>query len=811
MILGLQDAIPSRYFTIFLSLCAVLCAVCLIWGIRRFSWPSLKEAIKRVDAQLAGRPFAALADQQAIGQGDAHSEAVWQAHRERMMHQSRAATTIWPDLKLSSKDLFGLRYIALLSVAVAFLFTLGGRVSPAAPANASALQLADSGLLWEGWIVPPDYTGKPTLYLSDLDGIEVPLPEGSMITLRIYGDPKEFEISESISGNDQIDQTDEIIQIEANQSGDLSIRGETENLWQISVQQDLAPTIERSGPIEVDADGVMSQAFVATDDYGIVAGGVVFELDISSVDRRFGLVAEPDPRPPITIGLPLPFSGDRADFEEVLVDDFSKHPWANLPVTVVLRVSDANDKSGSTIPERVILPGRRFFQPVARAIIEIRRDLLWAAANTPRAAQILRAISHYPEEVFPDHQTIVKVRAVIERLEQSDATLKAEELQGIAEELWDIALHLEEGALADARARLERAQQMLEEAIRNGASDEEISELMRALQEATDDYMELLAQQAEPSDGTDEPQQNDQGQSITMDELQALRDRIQELMEEGRMAEALALLEQYNELLENLTVTQGETGEDGPRAPGERAMDDLADTLRDQQELSDDAFRESQEHFNSGQDSAELQDQQRQQQGQNQAQDGQAGQGQSPGGDEETTSQSTTGEGSLADRQEALREGLNQLREAIPGLDGDAADRAERSLERAERAMDDAEQALRDDDFAEAIDRQAEALDALRDGLRNLGEALAENQSEFLAPEESSQLTENQGRPQPERRDPLGRQMGNAGQFGTEEDMLQDEIDRRANELLQELRDRSANQNRPQLELDYLGRLLERY
>ena len=41
--------------------------------------------------------------------------------------------------------------------------------------------------------------------------------------------------------------------------------------------------------------------------------------------------------------------------------------------------------------------------------------------------------------------------------------------------------------------------------------------------------------------------------------------------------------------------------------------------------------------------------------------------------------------------------------------------------------------------------------------------------------------------------------------------MLQDEINRRAEELLQELRNRSADQERPEQELDYLRRLLDRF
>jgi hypothetical protein len=61
-------------------------------------------------------------------------------------------------------------------------------------------------------------------------------------------------------------------------------------------------------------------------------------------------------------------------------------------------------------------------------------------------------------------------------------------------------------------------------------------------------------------------------------------------------------------------------------------------------------------------------------------------------------------------------------------------------------------------------------------------------------------------------RDPLGREAGENGRIGTDEQLLQgDDVYRRARELLDEIRKRSGEQNRPTEELDYLKRLLERF
>ena len=54
--------------------------------------------------------------------------------------------------------------------------------------------------------------------------------------------------------------------------------------------------------------------------------------------------------------------------------------------------------------------------------------------------------------------------------------------------------------------------------------------------------------------------------------------------------------------------------------------------------------------------------------------------------------------------------------------------------------------------------------------------------------------------------------MGNTGQLSTDQNLLGGvDIKRRAEELLDELRRRSAEQNRPEVERDYLRRLLDQF
>ncbi|MFQ3252888.1 MAG: hypothetical protein ACI9U6_001177 [Loktanella salsilacus] len=828
LMFGFQDRMSLEVFWGLSLIAALAVGAALVRGLRMFRWPSKDEALARVDAALPGRPISAVRDAQAIGASDPASAAVWQAHQARMRVATQSARAVQPDLRVSDRDPYGLRFMALLMFVVALLFGSVLRVGSVAQIaqNGGGAALA-TGPVWEGWITPPAYTGKPVLYLNDIAPGAVQVPLGSDITLRLYGEVGALSVTQTVSGDAAVPPaTDPQQSFSVAQAGQITIDGPNGAAWDVGILADAAPYVTLTAPIESDAMGELNQAFAASDDYGVESGTATFALDLSAVDRSFGLTVDPDPIDPVVLDLPMPFSGDCSDFDEFLIDNLSQHELANLPVTLTLSVTDAAGQTASTPAEPMTLPGRRFFQPVAKAIVEQRRDLMWSRANARRIVQVLRAISYEPDTLFTNQATYLRLRFIIKRLDQFDRDGITDENEAeIVQALWDLAVQLEDGTLADARERLARAQERLEEAMRNGASEAEIAELMQELRDATQDYMQMLADQMEPGDGTDEPQSAENSTQMSQDELQALMDRIEELMQEGRMAEAQALMEQLNSLLENMRITQGEGSGDGPQTPGQQSMQDLADTLRDQQDLSDDAFRDMQ---NQGQ-----QGQQGQQPGQEQGegQQGQApGQGQQPGADgsgEQPGQEQGQGDGegqndgqgsgagenegqSLAQRQQALRDELNRQRGALPGLPGDAGDQARRSLDSAEGAMDGAEQALRDGDMAQAIDRQADAMDALRDGMRAIGEALAQNESQ--EPGQGNATGDQTGQAQPGRRDPLGRQLGSTGQYGTEENLLQGEDTyRRAEELLEELRRRSAEQERPQVERDYLDRLLDRF
>lgn len=778
-------ALPGNGPALGLGVIVLAAAISAAWGAWRLRLPTRAEAAARLDRTLPGRPLAALADQPAIGGDDPAAMTLWQAHLARMAARAATARPVPPAPGLARRDPYALRLVALTAATVALLFAqpqrLGDLTGLPSPAGAAI------GPTWEGWIVPPPYTGRPTLYLNKIDRPAFEVPQGSVITLRLYG---QVTVNQLVGGTPRSDESGQQMEFAVAHSGRLSIDNRS---WELTVLQDFPPTIDYAGPLVRGRGGVLTQPFMAEDDYGVTAAQARIELDLDAVDRSHGLSLEPEPREDLILDLPLPMTARRSQITETLREDLAEHPWAHLPVRIVLQATDAAGQTGRSELRLADLPARRFFQPAAQGIAELRRDILWNRDNARRAAQLMRAMLHEAEDEFQAEMAPEMIRDAVRLIEArlDSGTWDGPSRDEVAEQLWEIALTLEEGELANARERLRRAQERLDQAMRDGASPDEIAELMDELREATRDYMRMLAEQAE--NAPDQGDQRDQGgqggrMEVTGNQIQELMNEIQRLMEEGLMDEAAELMAQLNALLENLQMERGAGGEP---MEGMEQMEGLGDTLGEQQRLADETFRELQEQFN--------------QQGQDQDQGQEQGEGQGDDAGEGQEGRRPTLE-DLAERQRALRERLRQEQlGGFPGEDTAEGEAGLQALEDAEEAMDDAARALDEGDTRRALERQAEAMDALREGIRQLREGRTQDRAER---DEPGQGEDAQGAG----RDPLGRERGDS-RLGAERGtgLPGQDPQARARELMDEIRRRLAERERPEAERDYLDRLIERF
>jgi len=120
--------------------------------------------------------------------------------------------------------------------------------------------------------------------------------------------------------------------------------------------------------------------------------------------------------------------------------------------------------------------------------------------------------------------------------------------------------------------------------------------------------------------------------------------------------------------------------------------------------------------------------------------------------------------------------------------------------------MQGAEGALGESNADSAVESQGQALDALRKGAQNLAQAMQQQgigqgpgQPGRMGPARAQNNTDPLGRPM------RGRELGDDSTV-----KVPGEIDvQRARRILEELRRRLADPARPQIELDYIERLLK--
>ena len=810
------------------TLTATLALGIFVWlgWLAKRAWrtPTQTEARARLasDSKLDLGAFEALRDQPA--QYDVFSLALWGRERERALERAERARAGPPRPELDDVDPHKLRYIVAIALVGALLVAgpnAGDRLSNAFIPDPGPL-LGDGPMAIEAWVTPGEYTHAAPVSLSDRLNQTIATPPSVTATVRLTGPTGAPRLVFDGVGGRRIALFTRAADgaweahLGLPGAGSLKIvRFHTRAAWRIAPAADAAPSAAFTQPIELMAGERATIGWRVGDDYGVRR----LLLRVRPVSPPPGLVHAD----PVDTELEAP-AGDPRDADGQNQVDLAAHPYAGMDVEAQIVAVDALGQEGASQPMRVTLPEKVFLQPLARAAVEIRRHILTdrrayrPAPNEPRrtipAGDILLGNERIEIRDYGRHPALERAPEGVRRaarlldalmMEPQDGYFRdlavyfgfrmaRSELNGArdivdtgvaADILWRTALRAEYGGAADARRALEEAQRALNEALAQNAPQSRIQQLMQALRDATQRYMQALVQQA-LRNGQQESAEDTQDQAqISQHDIEAMMRQVQQLSEQGRNAEAQALLQQLTNILANLDVRltrRAEQGQGG-QSQGTRqqqmqeGMDQLSQALGAQRALRDDT---------------------QQQQGDQQNQQGEQRQSQAGGGGAQQGGQ---GGQSLADRQSQIRQGLSQAQRSA----NDAGADPSRDLDAAGRAMQESEQALRSGDLRAAETAQDAALDRMRRGASQLSQQMRDGEQGGSAASASG--NDDSGR------DPLGRSPNGAGDASSRDMRLNGNLstDMRARELFDEIRRRADDPNRPEAEREYLRRLLDTF
>lgn len=817
-------------------------ALLVLRGMRRWQRPGAGDALTALDQQSDMRPITGLRDRPAVPTHDA--QALWRVHTDRLKTAATGLKTPGFADRWRKADPAYLRF-AIPVIIAGLLVAVGQERAPrlqsAFMPNLGALAGADQ-IRVEAWITPPRHTGRAPIFLEPgMDGVRV--PAGSEITLRAFNRAAPDLLVRSEDGRtrrafeatpDGAFEARETVTADAR----ISVHWWGERVgWDILASPDSPPTARFVSLPALTTDDEMEFDWAAADDFGVQRLELAIRL-------RNPHPAAPDAEDRLTI--PMGAMSPK-EVEEAALLDTMRHRWAGLPVDVQLVAIDGAGQEGRSLSYPFVLPEKLLLQPLAKAAQEVRvsvlreprayaplaetadglrQDAINVAAtqrlvNAPpdvqRAAEMLDALTLAPEAYFRDRSIYLGLRMAHSILASAPDKAEADSVDNL---LWSVALKAEYGSSADALRALQAARRALEQALRDGASEDEIRRLMEAFKEAANNY--IAAKMAEAiMNGGEAPNMSDMGQQgggngLGASDFQDMLDALEDLAETGAADQARQLLSDITNMLENLEFQQGgsggedgfampggeggEPGEQGEMSEGEREMTDaleaLSDLLREQRELNDDTLAE--------------------QRGEGPSQQGQQGE---PGAPGENGEPGEGGPGGLGDRQRGLSGRSGALADGELGEGGGVGsageeagesaglgaldDAARERLDAIAKRQEQAARALEQGDTARANRLQEQATESLRDLSSELAQQLDDLQQARLGDREPEG---SEGE-----LDPFGRAVGGTGAGDGRSVTIPDEAERqRARDILDELRRRYENSDDAE-EREYLERLLNRF
>jgi uncharacterized protein (TIGR02302 family) len=842
-LIGVPAVLPA-----WLHLGILAAAIAAIAGLSYRSWrrlPALRAAARERrlerDSGLHHRPLAVLRDRPAGG-GEME-QALWQRHRARAQDAIAHLRLRGPDPLLAASDTMALRAAAtVLLVAGAVIAgpQAGSRIATLFAPGFSEWRGAPAPLV-QAWVMPPGYTGLPPIFLP-MAGVAagaVSVPRDSRLTISITGISARPDLSMAGTqhrmetlGNDSFQSA-----LTLTEGGRLRVGTFFSDLarWDIKVLPNEKPVAEWTAP-PGRAGASLSTKF---------PWKVSQRWGVASLQAELRPAGRPD-LPSFSVPLSLPGTPKQAI--GAATADLSENPLAGVMITGRLVARDVSGQTGAGAGIDFVLPARNFHHPLARAIADLRRRIALHPDETEDAAADLAALAEAP--FAPNDPSGLPATGVALNLATAATLLgsvphpPASVVAEVQARLWTLALALD-GALPDASARaLAEAQQRLREGLEDRAngrlSDKELGKRLDALREALDKRLADIAKQAMQKGAIQKF--DPQSQHLSSSAMDRLMRQMQQAMREGRMQDAqqkLAELQKMMEQLKNAHVMSREEMQQQQQQArrGRQMMGAVQDLVQRETTLLDHAQTRMPQQMPGVQpfrgfnfmppplppdappdepppqagdmpqgdlaphDAAPPSDQAQQQPTPHQA--GPAEQAQDAD----------------ARTQRALHRALGAMSDSFAGGGG----KKPHALEDAGHAMEEAAGALAQHDDPVARDAIGRAIAALQQGgqdmARQMSSASAGQMQLSLQP--GGRMGENgngqEGDDEGEdgqggrKKDPFGRQVDGNGTMADDPSLrVPDEMEQgRSRAIQEELRRRGANRERPQEELDYIGRLLK--
>lgn len=789
----------------------LLYALGMLWFLwrdgSRFHFPKRHEIDKRleINSQLDHRPLTALHDKLA-NPDEQEARTLWARSKSRALATVYKLKTPWPRPLLATQDPLALRVLAVLVVVIGIIVAgpawkerihLGFN-----PFYGSMERKVDKSIMV--WITAPDYTGQAQIILEGRGQHDkvIAIPDESKIKIqatRGIGSPY-VVIGDQRMDMKRADEKNWSLEFAFTSTYEVSERIEIRQMGferasiPFTFIPDQPPSIALVEEPQTIDKGQMQLSLKVRDDYSVDDLIMHMRLDDSMKDEALGADVE-DIRAVV--------SPPDVEMELKPVYDLAWHPWAGLPVVIAFTAVDHKKQIAELPPLHVTLPERTFQNPTARKLISLRKRLIRtpeaAAANV---AQDLFDIMVAPSSYNGHPIVFLSLKTMSSRLVYDPSITS---IRQIIAQLWDTAIQIEDGNLAIAARDMRNAQRHLEKTLNNPhATQEEINRALDEFREAMAKYFqEMIGEmQKQMADGQvmEVPPEMLAG-VLNPEDLQNFLDELTAQAMAGNKDAARELLSKLQQMMDSMSPGNGKMEMPKDMKFKMMAVGELQKLIEKQEEL--------------------LTQTQKQAEGMNEVPRPQS-YGETLPIDPETL-KSLFGDDSLPppapkvpavpltpginttknkDEQEALRFILGKLMQDADAELGEIPV----NMGKAELEMRGSSAQLGENRPDLSVPRQEETIRYLKEAMDQMSEQLAQQLKQMMA------LSMGGGS---SRLDPLGRPMDEGdgpSWLPSSRVKIPDEAERKkVREILDTLRRRSGEMQRPDYELEYFRRLMQQF
>ncbi len=279
--------------------------------------------------------------------------------------------------------------------------------------------------------------------------------------------------------------------------------------------------------------------------------------DDYGIAKAFAEITKPGETETIMLKLPV-FNTAKKEVKNSSYHDVAYHRWAGQNVKIRLIAYDAVGHKTESAFQETTLPNRTFEHKVAVKIASARRQFMDGQIDRKILAAGMDEILRDPAAFEYDPKVTLGLRVAERRAALAD---DGKQDGSIADLLWDVALRLEDSGVSLAERDLRSLEQALQDALARGAGQEEIDNLLDQFEEAMNNYLMSMYEEMVDQGLEDFPSIDSTANSVDVQDIDRLLMQIRQLMRSGNSEEAQKLLSKLQEIMANVRQNEGKQTE----------------------------------------------------------------------------------------------------------------------------------------------------------------------------------------------------------------------------------------------------------